>query len=124
MADEQQTQNSGSVNQTIADELMNQDIIKILKLENLPKEEQDKLRQTMMDTILGRVMARVMDNLTGDDREKFGKLMDAGDTKATEDFLNGKMNIRDIVVQETLLYKAEMIDNSQKIDEMIKSKSK
>lgn len=103
----------------IADELMNQDLIKILKLDHLPEEEKEQLKEKMINTIQGRVMARVMDSLSTEDQKKLGELLDGEDKVTTEDFLKEKVALRDIVLQETLLYKAEMIDNAQQIDKMV-----
>lgn len=107
----------------VADELMNQDIMKILKFDSMPEEKQEEIKKKMIDTILGRMIARIMDALSVDNKKAFEEVLDKNDEKATEEFLKDKVNIRDILVQETLLYKAEMIDNAQKIDEMVKSNS-
>lgn len=105
----------------VADELMNQDLMKLLKFDTMPAEKQEEIKQKMIDTILGRMIARIMDALSEEDKKGFEEILDKNDEKATEEFLKDKVNIRDILVQETMLYKAEMIDNAQKIDEMISS---
>ena len=107
--------------QEVADELLNQDILKILKMDTMSAEKQEEIKQKMIDTILGRMIARIMDALSEEDKKGFEEILDKNDQAATEEFLKDKVNIRDILVQETMLYKAEMIDNAQKIDEMVKS---
>lgn len=103
----------------IADELMNQDIFKVLKLDHLSQEEKDKLQEKMVNTIQGRIMARIMDVLSAEDQKKLNELFDKNDDKEIEEFLKNKTDMQNIVVQEILLYKAEMIDNSQQIDKMV-----
>ncbi len=116
------TQQSPDMQVKVQNELLNQDLFKSLKLDSLTEEKKESLKQKMVDTIQGRIFAHIMDRLTKEDQEQFKKLLDTGDNKQTTDFIDSKVNIQDIVIQEVLLYKTEMIDNAQKIEEMIQSK--
>lgn len=105
----------------VQSELLNQDIFKVLKLENLTEDKKEEMKKKMSDTIFARIIARIMDKLSKEDQQKFQQLIDAGNNEETTKFLDEKVKLQDIVIQEVLLYKAEMIDNAQKIDEMVKS---
>jgi len=107
----------------VADELLNQDIFKVMKLDNLSDEEKENLKQKMIDTIMGRIIARIMDKLNQEEQKQFETLLDSGNNTEVEKFVDSKMSIRDVIAQETILYKSEMIDNAQKIDEMVQKTS-
>lgn len=114
------TVDQNKIQSQVADELLNQDIFKVLKLENLSEEEKNNLKEKMQDTVMGRIMARIMDKLNVEDQKQFETLLNTDNNTEVEKFIDSKMNIKDIIAQETILYKAEMIDNAQKIDEMVK----
>ncbi len=114
-------QPTDTTKQEINDAILNEDIIKILKLDHLPEEQQENLRQKMIDTIEQRVMARLMDSLNAEDQQKLNELLNQENTQETQQFIESKMNIKEVAAQETLLYKMEMIDNAQKIDTMIQN---
>ncbi len=101
------------------------DLIKELGLENLSKEEQEKLLLEMGEIIQQRVMLRVAEKMSDEDKEKFVKILEekkeGSQIVEVEGFVKEKVpEIEDIILEEIGRYKQEikdLIDGAEKKSE-------
>lgn len=93
------------------DQFLDEDILKLLGVQNTTSEEKQELYKKMLDTIQMRVIARIDDMLQNDDkRGLFKKMVDFGDNKSIEDFLlKNNIDIKKLLIEETLTYKTELV---------------
>lgn len=98
----------------VLDDLIRQDLFKLLGLEAISDEEKAVLYQKVLTTIQNRVIAQLMDRLTDAEAEEFSKFAEAGDQAGLTGFLTErKIDILDLMVKEALVYKAELVTLAQ-----------
>jgi hypothetical protein len=86
------------------------DILDLLGLGDAKQEKKDQLYKKMLSTIQNRVVARVLDELEGEDVEKFKDLIEKGEEDDIKQFIEDKnMNINELMAQESLIYKTEIV---------------
>lgn len=91
-------------------QIIEEDILKLLGLDDASDEKKDELYQKMLSTIQNRVVARLLDELDEESREKFKKLLDKNDEKEIKTFLQTKdIDMNELMAQETLIYKTEIV---------------
>ena len=90
--------------------IIEEDILKLLGLDNASVEKKDELYKKMLSTIQNRVVVRLLDELDKDSREKFKKLLDKEKEEEIEKMLKNKgININELMAQEALIYKTEIV---------------
>lgn len=101
------------------DDFLDADILNLLGADNMPPEEKDKIYKKMVDTITNRVILKIDDLLkTDENRNKFKKLLDANDNDKISQFLTScNIDVKQLIVQETLIYKTELVALAQTVDE-------
>ena len=96
------------------DDLIKQDLFKLLGLEAISEEEKAALYQKVLATIQNRVIAQLMDRFTDQEAEEFGMFAEANDQPGLQAFLTErKIDILDLMVKEALVYKAELVTLAQ-----------
>lgn len=100
--------------------LLQQDIFTGLGLDDLPDAERQAMLDTMLATIKDRVLARVLDELSADERAELTRLVDSDQTDAVSEFLAEHVTDLDaLMTQEALQYKVEMVANAQQIRRLL-----
>jgi len=91
--------------------LVEGDFFKEAGLDGLPEEEKEKLMTKLIESVRNRVLIRI-DDLIGDkDREAFHKVLESGKDEEIRKYLDEKkINVQQLVVEESLLQKAEMLN--------------
>ncbi|GEM_PF-1042612 len=85
-----------------------------LGLENLPEEEKATILDQLMSLVQKRVMVRILDALTDDQKEEMGALLEknGGDADAVSAWLGDKVpNLPNIVAEETETVKTELLSS-------------
>ena len=96
------------------DEILDQDILKILGAENLPEEEKKELYQTLLGTLENRALIRIDDTLDSNDIEDWKKAIDTGDVAQMQTFLASKgIDFPKLLLSEALLLKTELAEMAQ-----------
>lgn len=89
--------------------ILNINLIKELGLDSLPKEQQQKMLEQMMEVVEKRLNARILSLLSDDEKEEFDKILSSGGDVAG--FLRGKIANLDAITAEVVAnFKQEMID--------------
>ena len=90
--------------------LLEKGLIELLEIESLPDEDKAAILDQATEIVLGRIFLRVDDSLAEQDKEEFGKLLDAKDTDKVFEFLSAKIpNLPQIMEEEILKYKKESL---------------
>lgn len=98
-----------------AQQLVEEDIFDILGLEKMPEKDQDDMRTRMLDVINNRVLLRVSDMLNEEEMKEFETVIDENNDQKIRDFLtNKKIDISKIVIEETIIFKSELANLTQK----------
>jgi uncharacterized protein (DUF849 family) len=102
-------------------QLLQTNVIDEMGLQNLPPDQKQALLDKMAQTVQGRVLDRVLDTLSADQRQQFESLLatDADPAKLDE-FL--KQNIPDydkLVLEILMQFKQEMITDAQAMHKVI-----
>lgn len=93
------------------DEIINQDILELLGAKDLPAPKKEVLYQKMLQTIQNRVIARIDDELSEDERQQWLTLVDSADQQKMTDFLKNKgFDLPKLMLEEALIYKTELVD--------------
>jgi len=96
------------LNQDI-DDIINKDILEILGAKNLTDDEKLKLYEKISDTIENRVFVRIDDKLTDSDVEEWKQVLNTGDNKKIQEFLQSKgIDFMKMLLEEALIYKTEV----------------
>lgn len=86
-------------------------ILEELELNNLPEETQIKLLTKMTETVLKRIMIKVLEQLSEPERDEFYQLQEIGDADKITDFLKAKIpNYNTMVLKEVKDFTADMQD--------------
>lgn len=93
--------------------IIENDIITLLGLQNLPPEEQQMLVAKMSDVIMERVTLRILDALSPEDKKAFDALIAQNAApERVEEFLQGKVkDLEAIRTAEILRFKQDLADD-------------
>lgn len=98
-------------------EIEEKDLLELIGLSHLSAEEKESTYQTMVETIQHRVVARISDALDDAKFAEWEKLVDAGKSEKSQQFLmSSGIDLDQIYAQETLLYKIEMVQLTEVIN--------
>ncbi len=99
--------------------LINENIISVLGLEDLPEERKASLIEKFSELAEKRIVLRLMEELPEEGHREFEEIADKGDEEKAE-FLQKKFaNLDEIIEEEALKVKKELFDESEKIEEEI-----
>ncbi len=100
------------------DTILQDNIIKDLGLDVLPESEREEALMSIGKMVFQGVLMRVLDEMSDEDAEAFGKLMEEkpDDQQAFLNFLQSKVpNLDEIVKEEAMNFKRDGIDFMNKI---------
>lgn len=90
--------------------ILEKDLLELMGEQNMPGEEKVALYEKMAQTVEDRVMLRIYDALTDPERKEFETIIDSGDRAKTNEYLLAKdLSIQQMLVQEAMLYKLDMM---------------
>ena len=91
--------------------LVELDLLNNLGLDNLPEEKQEIIMAQVMESVLNRVLVRIIDALGDEKKNKFMELLEKGsDEQIREYFIDNDIDMDKFVIEESLLYKNELIN--------------
>jgi hypothetical protein len=91
-----------------------------LGLESLPEEDKDQLTSGVVQLLSDRIILKIIQILTPEEREELGKLTDKGDEKEIADFIKKTIpGIDSIAHSEYESIKSEMVLEKDEINEAI-----
>lgn len=101
------------------EEFLDTDILKMIGAGEISQEEKNNIYKKMVDTISNRVILKIDDLLqTEENRNKFKSLLEKNDSAAMENFfVEFEIDVKDLIMQETLIYKTELVSLAKSVDE-------
>lgn len=92
-------------------ELIETDLLKNLGLDGLSEEKQEEVMGQVMETVLNRVLVRIVDALGEEKKNDFMELLEKGNDEQIREYLiANNIDMDKFVVEESLLYKNELIN--------------
>ena len=90
--------------------ILDEDMLELMGAKNMPDEQKATLYEKMATDVQDRVMMRIYDSLTDEERDAFAAIIDTGDQAKTNEYLLGKnINVPQLMVQEAMFYKLDMM---------------
>ena len=110
---QQTTVNSNTqsdIRTSIYDEILQQDILDLLGVGDIPEKDKEEIYKKMLDTILNRVILRLDDQVSNEEAEALKQTMENGDKQAFFRFFEQKgIDINKVFAEEAVVYKVEML---------------
>ncbi len=107
--------NSSTANASV-DDIINKDVLELMGAQNMPEAQKNELYNQMLRTIQNRVIAKVGEMLDEKDMDEWDKLAKESDPAKANQFLESKsIDVEQLMLQESLAYKAQMVAMSQPI---------
>ena len=95
-------------------DIIEKDVFQLLGLEGSSEEDKKKVIDDMLETIQNRVVARLHDSLSEEDRSELERLNEAGNDDVVNQFLKARgIDINQITAEEALFYKTEILGISK-----------
>lgn len=91
------------------DDILNKDLLELLGLGNVSDEEKGEMYTKMGETIENRVIARVADQMTDEELDKWSELADEDPATAGENLREKGIDIPTLIAEESLIYKTELV---------------
>lgn len=93
------------------DDFINKDILELAGAQNMPEDEKRNIYTKMLETIQQRVMARIDDQFSDEDRQEWLGLLDQKDHAKMNEFLHQRgINVDQLMLQEAMIYKMELVE--------------
>ncbi len=93
---------------------LDKNIFEEMGMGDISEERKQKLLETMTAIIMNRVAARALDLLTKEEQKEFDEFLIKEDNEGANEFMKRKMpNFEEIVAEETIIYKLEMIGQTK-----------
>jgi len=90
--------------------ILDKDLLELMGAKDMPEEKKQELYRKMAETVQDRVIARIDDKLSEQEREEWLKLIDENDKNKMEEFLKSKdIDVAKMLVEEAIIYKTEMM---------------
>jgi hypothetical protein len=103
-----------NTNDISVEDIVKEDIFNLLGATGLTDEEKKKIYEKMLETLNYRVVEKVSGMLTDEELDKWCAFAKEGKEKEANDFLIQKnINIQEIMENESLIYKTELVAYSQ-----------
>ena len=101
---------------------LQENIIKLLGLENLPEDQKQKLLNQMSGVVQSRITRRLDAVLSDEQKNQFNKLTESGaNDEQIGDFLKKSVpDFDDIATKEIIKFKEEMAQEAQTVKEALK----
>ena len=94
--------------------IQGRDLIKELGLENLPVERQEKLVEEISDVVYGRILLRIVDELSEEEAEELNNLFDKGGMEKVDEYLRDKVpDFVSVLEEEIKSFGDEMIEKAK-----------
>ncbi len=107
------------------DELLSKDILELMGAQDMPQEQKRNLYTKMMETIQNRVIDRISNGLTPADREQWKALAEGGDqAKMVHFFQTHNIDTNALLLQEAMLYKAELVELVKPLQQAVNEQPK
>jgi hypothetical protein len=102
-------------------QLLQANVIDEMGLQSLPPDRKQALLDKMTQTIHGRVLDRVLDTLSAEQRQQFEALLasDASPEKLDEFLKQNVTEYEKMAMEELLKFKQEMIADAQEVQNVI-----
>jgi len=98
--------------------IIEEDFLKSAGLENLSDSEKESLIIKLIESVKNRVIIRIDDLITENDKSEFYELLDQGDNEKINHFLEQKnINVAQLVAEEALLQKIQLLDKLAQLKE-------
>lgn len=97
------------------DELLHADVLELMGYQNLTDEQKQEHYQRMMETINNRLAARIADNLSDEETHEWQTLAGQNEQQAVDYLKNKGINLDQWMIEETILYKSEMVQGARAI---------
>ncbi|MEK7183950.1 MAG: hypothetical protein AAB701_00275 [Patescibacteria group bacterium] len=125
MADDQSPSASQPMPAMNPDDLVSKDLFELIGMQDMPEDQKDQIRVSVLETIRDRTLLRIADALSPEDFEAYKQLLSEPESPETntkiDDFLTAKdINVNSLTVEETILAKAEAV---QAVQELAKVKN-
>jgi len=96
---------------------LDQNVFELLGLENLAPEKKENLLAQMNDVLSDRILLRIFDEISDDEKADFEKLADNGASqKELTDFLNKILDIRPIIIEEVTEFKKRLAGDIKNLE--------
>lgn len=90
-------------------DLLEEDIFKLLGVEDASEDKKTKLLASMIKTVDARIINRVSDSMEEKEAKKFGEIAETGDSKKLVDFLvKQDIDLPKIISEEVIRYRVEI----------------
>lgn len=97
-----------------AKEILEKDLLELMKLDRLPDEEKKKLYEQVLETIQNRLLLRLAGKLGEEKKEEFFKVIDEQDADKLNKYLFEQgIDYQALYAEEILLYKLEMTEKAK-----------
>ncbi|MFA7253451.1 MAG: hypothetical protein WC107_02765 [Patescibacteria group bacterium] len=97
------------------DDFIDKDIFTLMKVENMTKEQQNKLLKTMIDTIQHRVIKRILEMLSEEDFQTVKKALTENDQDSfSKAVASSGINVSELFNEEAVYYKIEMVNTANR----------
>jgi hypothetical protein len=102
--------------------VLQENIIKLLGLENLPEDQKQKLLEQMSGVVQSRITRRVDAIFSAEQKDQFNKLTESGaNDEQIGNFLKITVpNFDNIATEEIIKFKEEMAQEAQTVKEALK----
>ena len=102
--------------------VLQENIIKLLDLENLPEDQKQKLLEQMSGVVQSRITRRLDAIFSAEQKDQFNKLTESGaNDEQIGNFLKSAVpNFDNIATEEIIKFKEEMAQEAQTVKEALK----
>lgn len=92
-------------------EIIEKDILELLGAKNMKPEQKRDLYTKMTEKVQERVMVKIHDALSAEDRKEWLKILDSKDQKKADKFLFDRgLEIPKMLIEEALIMKTELAE--------------
>lgn len=100
--------------------LIKENIIELLGLSELPLETQADMLDKMADLVMRRLMIRLIENMSDEDKEEVARVFESGTDEEKTSFMTSRFpDLRSMIEEEVITLKAELVNEVENIDETL-----
>lgn len=104
------------------EDILNKDILELMGAKDMPEDKQNQLYTKMLQTIQNRVILRIADELEEEVVAEWQQLVASNNKFQIDEFLhNHQIDMDKLMIEETITYKAEMIELSSPLTSALNS---
>ena len=91
-------------------DILDKDLLELMGGQDMPQEKKQELYQKMAETVQNRVIARIDDKLSDQEKQEWIGIVDQDDKAKMEEFLRSKnIDIAKMLTEEAIIYKPEIM---------------